>query len=67
MNCPNCNHPESKVTETRSGPDADRRIRICRSCGKTFQTMERVAVFAGRAIGYIEAAPAIGVEEANAA
>ena len=55
MNCPHCNHPESRVTETRSGPDADRRIRICRSCGKTFQTMERVAVFAGRAIGYLEA------------
>ena len=66
MNCPHCAHPESRVTETRSGSDADRRIRLCRSCGKTFQTMERVAVFAGRAIGYIESNPA-GVEGVDVA
>lgn len=54
MMCPHCNHPESRVTETRSGAEADRRIRLCRHCGKTFQTLERVCVYAGRAIGYIE-------------
>ena len=53
------------VFETRSGSDADRRIRLCRSCGKTFQTMERVAVFAGRAIGYIEFNPAVAGERAD--
>ncbi len=55
MNCPHCDHPDSRVTETRSSPEYDRRIRLCRGCGKTFQTLERVAVFAGRAAGYIEA------------
>jgi hypothetical protein len=69
MNCPHCDHPESRVTETRSSPEFDRRIRICRGCGKTFQTLERVAVFAGRAAGYIEAvqAPALAAvpESAN--
>lgn len=55
MNCPHCDHPESRVTETRAGNEADRRIRQCRSCAKTFTTLERVAVYAGRAAGYIEA------------
>lgn len=43
------------MTETRAGNEADRRIRQCRSCAKTFTTLERVAVYAGRAAGYIEA------------
>jgi hypothetical protein len=55
MMCPHCGHEESRVTETRASAEYDRRIRICRGCSKTFQTIERVAVYAGRAAGYIEA------------
>lgn len=55
MKCPHCGHDKSRVTETRAAAEADRRIRICQGCGKTFQTLERVCVFAGRAVGYIEA------------
>lgn len=54
VNCPHCNHPDSRVSETRANPDHDRRIRICRGCGKTFTTFERVAVYAGRAAGWFE-------------
>ncbi len=57
MNCPHCNHDKSRVTETRAGAEADRRIRLCQGCGKTFQTLERVCVYAGRAAGYIDSAP----------
>ncbi|MEY3962807.1 MAG: uncultured phage MedDCM-OCT-S38-C3 [Cyanobacteriota bacterium] len=61
MKCPHCGHEKSRVTETRAGDEADRRIRLCQGCGKTFQTLERVCVFAGRAAGYIESgqAPAL--------
>ena len=55
MKCPHCGNEKSRVTETRSSAEADRRIRLCQGCGKTFQTLERVCVFAGRAVGYIEA------------
>jgi hypothetical protein len=55
MNCPHCGNPESRVDETRPGPEFDRRVRFCRSCGKKFQTIERVAVYGGRSIGYLEA------------
>ena len=55
MKCPHCGHEKSRVTETRAATEADRRIRLCQGCGKTFQTLERVCVFAGRAVGYIEA------------
>lgn len=57
MNCPHCNHDKSRVSETRAGSEADRRIRQCQGCGRTFQTLERVCVYAGRAAGYIDAAP----------
>jgi transcriptional regulator NrdR family protein len=63
LNCPNCGHPESRVAETRAKPDGDRRVRICRDCGKTFRTMETVAVYAGRSIGYLVAATAADEEE----
>jgi len=43
MNCPHCNHPESQVTEIRSTDNFDRRVRLCRGCGKTFQTIERTS------------------------
>lgn len=54
MKCPHCGHEKSRVTETRALPDADRRIRLCQGCGKTFQTLERICVFVGRAAGYVE-------------
>ena len=57
MNCPHCNHDKSRVTETRARAEADRRIRLCQGCGKTFLTLERVGVYAGRAAGYIDGAP----------
>lgn len=55
MKCPHCGNEKSRVTETRAATEADRRIRLCQGCGKIFQTLERVCVFAGRAVGYIEA------------
>jgi hypothetical protein len=58
MKCPHCGSEKSRVTETRASADADRRIRLCQGCGKTFQTLERICVFAGRAAGYIEAVQA---------
>ena len=63
MNCPHCLHPDSRVVETRAKPDRDRRIRLCRNCGKTFTTMEVVAVYAGRATGYVIAATADNEED----
>lgn len=64
MNCPHCNHADSRVTETRANPEYDKRTRQCRSCGRNFSTVERVAVYAGRAAGYIEAGqPALPDEE----
>jgi hypothetical protein len=59
MNCPHCGHGKSRVTETRAADEADRRIRLCLGCARTFQTLERVCVFAGKAAGYIEAGPPI--------
>jgi len=59
MKCPKCGHDKNRVVETRAMPDGDRRIRQCQSCGKTFQTMERICVFIGRAAGYVEMAPPV--------
>jgi transcriptional regulator NrdR family protein len=67
MICPHCSHPESRVTETRASDSYDKRVRICRNCAKTFVTIERVAVYAGRAAGYIESGPAADLEEADVA
>lgn len=57
MLCPYCKHDHTNVIETRSSPDYDKRIRICRGCGSNFKTIERVAVYASRATGYIEIGP----------
>ena len=65
MNCPHCNHPESRVGETRAGDEFDRRVRLCRGCGRTFTTLERVAVYAGRALGYRELDSALLTEEVS--
>ncbi|QTP86384.1 transcriptional regulator [Synechococcus phage S-SRP02] len=63
MKCPHCGSEQSRVTETRASADADRRIRLCKGCGRTYQTLERVCVFAGRAAGYVEMGPPIEPEE----
>ena len=67
MICPHCGQPDSRIIETRTSPDYDRRVRQCRSCAKSFQTIERVAVYGGRAIGYIEAGDMPMMEEEHAA
>ena len=43
MKCPFCNHPESKVVDSRLGKDKEtiRRRRECLSCQKRFTTSER--------------------------
>lgn len=43
MNCPYCEHKESKVTNKRESPDGTRRRRECLKCKKRFTTYERVA------------------------
>lgn len=63
MKCPHCGSEQSRVTETRASAEADRRIRLCKGCGRTYQTLERVCVFAGRAAGYVEMGPAPELEE----
>ena len=42
MNCPACQHPESKVLETRATGDALKRRRQCLQCNHRFTTHERV-------------------------
>jgi len=42
MNCPNCNHHHSRVTDTDRVADGIRRYRTCRSCGHKFATLERI-------------------------
>jgi transcriptional repressor NrdR len=44
MRCPRCHHAESKVVDSRPGPDADviRRRRECEACGERFTTYERL-------------------------
>lgn len=70
MKCPHCDYDKSRVLETRAGDDADLRVRSCHRCGKTFRTLERIALYAGRSSGYVEvaqppvleAAPSLPVE-----
>lgn len=42
MNCPVCQHPDSKVVDTRSSGDGIRRRRACQACGHRFTTFERI-------------------------
>lgn len=44
MKCPFCHHTDSKVTDSRSPPDASsiRRRRECLDCGRRFTTFETV-------------------------
>ncbi len=54
MKCPHCGSLKSRVTETRDYPDFYKRDRVCTGCGRNFQTLERVCVYAGRTYGYAE-------------
>ena len=42
MNCPFCNHNDSKVIDSRDSGDGIRRRRECARCGLRFTTYERV-------------------------
>ena len=44
MKCPFCNHPDSKVVDSRTAEDGGviRRRRSCESCGERFTTYERL-------------------------
>jgi transcriptional repressor NrdR len=42
VNCPQCQHEDSKVLETRAAPDSTRRRRQCLACGHRFTTQERI-------------------------
>ena len=42
MRCPECEHPDSKVVDSRPGDDAIRRRRECLSCWARFTTHERI-------------------------
>ena len=42
MRCPYCNHPDSKVIDSRDAPEGVRRRRECIQCGLRFTTYERI-------------------------
>lgn len=41
MQCPSCQHPDSRVVDSRESGDAIRRRRSCLACGHRFTTLER--------------------------
>lgn len=42
MRCPRCQHPESRVVDSRDVDNAIRRRRECLNCGARFTTYERI-------------------------
>jgi transcriptional repressor NrdR len=42
MRCPECQHPDSRVVDSRTSGDAIRRRRACERCGARFTTHERL-------------------------
>ncbi len=42
MNCPACQHPDSRVVDTRGSVGSVRRRRVCEGCGHRFTTFERI-------------------------
>jgi transcriptional repressor NrdR len=42
VNCPFCDNPDTKVTDSRPDQDGIRRRRECLACGQRFSTLERV-------------------------
>jgi hypothetical protein len=47
MNCPHCGHSRNRVLETRDsqGENAIRRRHVCRGCGESFTTIQRIEVY----------------------
>lgn len=43
MKCPHCNHPQSRVIDTRESGDGIRRRRVCMDCDSRFTTYEQVS------------------------
>ncbi len=42
MDCPSCQHPDTRVVDSREAVDSIRRRRECQSCSFRFTTFERV-------------------------
>ncbi len=42
MDCPGCQHPDTRVVDSREAVDSVRRRRECQSCSHRFTTFERV-------------------------
>lgn len=42
MDCPSCQHPDTRVVDSREAVDSIRRRRECQGCGFRFTTFERV-------------------------
>ena len=47
MQCPSCQHLESKVVDSREAGDSVRRRRECLACAQRFTTFERIEFLAG--------------------
>lgn len=45
MNCPKCQHQQSRVVDLKRKADGLRRGRICVDCGHRFSTLERIEVW----------------------
>lgn len=43
MNCPNCNAPKLRTTETFNAPDKTWRTKKCQECNWTFTSHETIA------------------------
>jgi hypothetical protein len=64
MNCPKCNHEQSRVIDLKRKPDGLRRGRVCAGCGHKFNTLERVEIWDPTLHGYVapgEGRPALAV------
>lgn len=64
MNCPSCDHTQSRVIETIRVRDGLRRHRICSKCRHKFSTLEQVALWDSTLNGYVSAVderPALAV------
>jgi len=57
MMCPHCGHPKNRITDVEQRPEFDLRHRMCCGCGKKFQSLDRVAVYAGRKFGHQQVGP----------
>lgn len=44
MRCPECQHPDSRVIDSRTAVDVIRRRRSCQNCGARFSTLEKLEV-----------------------